>query len=117
VHYDYGADTEENRQHGRVGRITQVTHQSGIEQRYYGKLGEITREIKTLTAAAQGNSKPPVYTTDYQFDTFGRLLRLTLPDKEVITNEYDSGGNLNKITGTLNGQPYVYLVSAKLTTQ
>ena len=32
-----------------------------------------------------------------------------MPDGEVITNHYDSGGNLNAVDGTLNGRPYQYL--------
>jgi len=40
-----------------------------------------------------------VYETRFLFDTFGRMLRITYPDGEVLTNRYDSGGNLASAEG------------------
>jgi RHS repeat-associated protein len=107
VTYTYGSDADRAR--NQAGRVKSVTHQSGTEVREYGTLGETVKETLTLTAAANGGSTPPVYTTQYAFDSFGRLHRLTMPDGEIITNHYDSGGNLNAVDGTLNGRPYKYL--------
>jgi len=55
-------------------------------------LGQVVKETLVLTAAANGGSTPPSYTTQYDFDSFGRLYKLMLPDGEIITNRYDSGG-------------------------
>jgi len=38
-----------------------------------------------------------VYETRFQFDTFGRMLRITYPDGEVVTNTYDSGGKATEV--------------------
>jgi len=108
IAYEYGAaGTPDN----RAGRIAKVTSQAGAEERSYGKLGELTKEINTIASATQGNSvnSPEVYTTQYRYDTFGRLKRLTYPDAEVLTYDYDAGGNLKKATGIKAGYSYDYL--------
>lgn len=109
VHYEYGEDADKGL--NQAGRIKFVTHQSGSELREYGRLGEITREIKTITAAAPGGGSSPVptYETLYDFDTFGRLMRIVLPDGETLLHEYDTGGNVTRIEGRFNGQQYNYL--------
>lgn len=107
VTYVYGgADTRGNGKN-QVGRIIKVTNAAGITTREYGKLGETTKEIFTVTAAQGG--KAPTYVTETTFDTFGRMLSLKLPSGEVIRHEYDSGGNVNRISGTYKGQAYDYL--------
>ncbi len=35
-----------------------------------------------------------MWTTEYLFDTFGRLQRLVYPDGEELTYAFDTGGNL-----------------------
>jgi len=95
----------------RAGRIVTVSDQSGKEERFYGKLGELTKEIKTVASKTQGNSanSPEVYETSYTFDTFGRLQRLVYPDGETLTNLYDSGGLLRAATGIRGSFRYDYL--------
>ena len=61
----------------------------------YGRLGETVYEKKTVTTFT--GPLPEVYETRYNFETFGRLLRITYPDGEVVTNTYDSGGNLSHL--------------------
>jgi YD repeat-containing protein len=70
VLYEYGPM---NGAYNRAGRIAKVTDESGVEERFYGKLGETVKEVKTVNAktpAAQRKS----YTTDYVFDSFGRSI-------------------------------------------
>jgi RHS repeat-associated protein len=95
ITYTYGAPGALN---NTAGRITRITSQMGIEERLYGKLGETVFEKKTVTTFTSPLS-PEVYETRFFFDTFGRLLRLTYPDGEVVTNVYDSGGNLQSTAG------------------
>ncbi|MDQ4071014.1 MAG: sugar-binding protein [Actinomycetota bacterium] len=108
VTYAYGGPGSGD---NRVGRITTVTDQSGTEERFYGKLGEVTRETKTVASDTQGSSpnSPEVYTTRYVYDTFNRLQELTYPDGEVLTYAYDSGGLLRKAEGKKGGRTYKYL--------
>ena len=108
--YEYGPATLSGDTNGnRAGRITKVTSQAGTEERHYGRLGEVVKEVKTIASATQGNSlnSPEVYTTHHQYDTFGRLQKLTYPDGEVLTYGYDAGRQL-KYHGK-NGYTYDYL--------
>ena len=100
VTYEYGAAGLSNGLN-QVGRIVKVTDASGSEEREYGKLGETVKEVRTIASRTQGNSvnSPEVYTTQYEYDTFGRILTLTLPDSEIITYAYDAGGNLASFAG------------------
>src|SRR6266702_3712256 len=95
VTYAYGAP---GAAFNTAGRITKITSQMGTEERQYGKLGETVYEKKTVTTFTDP-SHPSVFETRFLFETFGRLLRLTYPDGEVLTNFYDSGGNLASTEG------------------
>ncbi|HEX7889868.1 MAG TPA: RHS repeat domain-containing protein [Ramlibacter sp.] len=75
--------------------------ESGREERFYGRLGEIVKEIKTIASDTQGDgpNSPEVRTTEYLFDTFGRLQRLVYPGGEVLSYAYDAGGNVKFAQG------------------
>src|SRR5262249_13553125 len=88
--------------------IATITSQMGTEERSYGRLGEITKEVKTVVTFTTPNA-PEVYTTLYQYDTWNRLMRLTYPDGEVLTYAYDSGGLLNFAQGQKSGFTYSYI--------
>ncbi|HEY0736351.1 MAG TPA: SpvB/TcaC N-terminal domain-containing protein, partial [Herpetosiphonaceae bacterium] len=107
VAYSYGAPGAAD---NRAGRITLVTDESGSEERFYGKLGEVTKEIKTVASATQGGSpnSPEVYTTSYLYDTFGRLQTMTYPDGERLTYSYDSGGLVREAVGKKAQYTYNY---------
>jgi RHS repeat-associated protein len=104
VAYTYGPAGAGNNQ---AGRISVVQDQAGREERFYGKLGEVTREVRTLVGFT--GSPPATYTTEYVFDTFGRLQTLTYPDGEVLTYRYDSGGLLRQATGQKGPNTYHYI--------
>jgi len=50
-----------------------------------------------------------VWTTEYLFDTFGRLQRLAYPDGEILSYGYDAGGNVSFAQGVKQGQTFTYL--------
>jgi RHS repeat-associated protein len=104
VTYTYGAPGAAD---NRAGRITLVTDGSGAEERFYGKLGELTKEIKSVDSDT--GPEPEVYTTQYTYDTFGRLQSLIYPDNEVLTYRYDSGGLLRAASGVKGSHTYNYL--------
>jgi len=70
----------------------------GVEERQYGKLGETVYEKKTSPPSPTRCIRR-YFETRFFFETFGRLLKITYPDGEVVTNTYDSGGNLTNATG------------------
>jgi RHS repeat-associated protein len=108
VTYTYGAPGAPN---NGAGRAVQITDEAGSVQRSYGKLGEVTREVATINSKTQGNgpNSSEVYTTQYVYDTWGRLQNLTYPDGEVLTYQYDSGGRVRQATGLKLGNMYRYV--------
>lgn len=60
-------------------------------------------------AAGARSPKSVTYVTDYDYDEFGHLIRLTYPDGAVLHYQYDFGGQLLSATGEEGGQSYTYL--------
>jgi RHS repeat-associated protein len=104
VSYTYGAPGASD---NRAGRITHVVDQAGSEDRYYGKLGENTKEVRTVVGYT--GKAPQTYTTSYVYDTFGRMQQLTYPDGEVLSYAYDSGGMVRAASGVKEGTTYHYV--------
>jgi len=103
VTYTYGAPGAAD---NRAGRITRVTDESGVEDRFYGKLGETVKEIWTVDT---DTGQDDTYTTQYTFDTFGRMQSMVYPDGEILTYRYDSGGMLRQVSGVKEGRTYPYV--------
>lgn len=104
VRYSFGAPGAAG---NRAGRITRVEDESGSEDRFYGKLGEVTREVKAV--ATDTGPTRDVYTTTYTYDTWGRLQNMTYPDGEVLTYRYDSGGQPRQVAGVRGQFTYAYV--------
>ena len=104
VTYAYGTPGATD---NRAGRITRVTDQAGSEDRFYGKLGETTKEIRTVVGFT--GSSPKTYTTSYVYDTFGRQQSLVYPDGETLTYRYDSGGMVRQASGVKGSDNYSYV--------
>ncbi|MFI8962769.1 SpvB/TcaC N-terminal domain-containing protein [Streptomyces sp. NPDC053493] len=103
VSYSYGAPGAAD---NAASRITEVHDAAGTVTRAYGALGEVTKETRTVTATG---GAPRTYTTAWRYDAFNRVLQLTYPDGEVLSYDYDSGGQVTRATGTKNGIDYTYL--------
>ena len=89
VTYTYGDTTETA--YNRAGRLKLVEDGSGGEAYYYGKLGEVTKTVKTILLA-ETDIRTYIWEADY--DSRGRVNSMTYPDGEVVTYGYDKGGNL-----------------------
>ena len=51
----------------------------------------------------------PVFTTLFSYDTWNRIQNLTYADGEVVSFNYDSGGNIKTIAGQKQAVAYPYL--------
>jgi RHS repeat-associated protein len=89
-------------------RIATLSNESGVEQRTYGRLGELIQSVRTATALNGSSPKGP-FTTTFQYDSFGRLLSLVYPDGEQVTWGFDAGGNVKTASGILGGVTFEYL--------
>jgi RHS repeat-associated protein len=103
VTYTYGPPGAPN---NAANRITAVVDGAGTQAREYGPLGELTRE--TRTTRVQGK-QTRTFTTEYQYETFGRTLGITFPDGEALTYHYDSGGLVDRASGVKGEFNYDYL--------
>ncbi|MFD4655785.1 SpvB/TcaC N-terminal domain-containing protein [Kitasatospora sp. NPDC058444] len=103
VTYAYGAPGAPD---NAASRVTEVRDAAGTTARAYGALGEVTKETRTITATG---GTPRTYTTSWRYDAFNRVLQLTYPDGEVLSYDYDSGGQVTRATGVKNGTAYTYL--------
>ena len=108
VTYTYGAPGASD---NRANRLVTISDESGTEERFYGRLGEIVKSTRTVASDTQGTSanSPEVYTTQYVYDTWGRLQSLTYPDTEVVTYRYDAGGRVRAVSGVKAGTTYQYV--------
>ncbi|MFH8477069.1 SpvB/TcaC N-terminal domain-containing protein [Streptomyces sp. NPDC018000] len=103
VSYEYGAPGAPD---NAASRVTEVHDAAGTVKRTYGALGEVIKETRTITAVRDA---PRTYTTAWRYDAFNRVLQMTYPDGEVLTYDYDSGGQVSRATGSKNGTSYTYL--------
>ncbi len=98
VTYTYGDTTETA--YNRAGRLKLVEDGSGGEAYYYGKLGEVTKTVKTILLA-ETDIRTYIWEADY--DSWNRVNTMTYPDGEVVTYGYDKGGNLQTLTTEKEG--------------
>src|SRR5690606_38987494 len=94
VTYVYGspADGDDQAAH-RVGRVEQITDETGTLVFEYGRLGETRRTVRSVKPW-QVPQSDTVFEMRTVTDSLGRQLQLTYPDGEVVTNTFDAGGML-----------------------
>ena len=106
VHYTYGAMGAE---HNRAGKIVTQEDASGWQEFFYGKLGEVVKNIRTF--ALPYETRTYTFAMEYEYDSWNRIQNMTYPDGEVVSYEYNKGGMLQRVTGNKNGQAYTYIDS------
>jgi len=78
-----------------IGRLCQVTDQSGISSYQYSSFGEITQISK--------NEFGQTFITAYQYDPAGRISQLTYPSGRIVTYGRDARGLISDVTTTFAG--------------
>ena len=99
VHYLYGTPTDTNI--NAVGKIIFQEDASGWQTFKYGKLGELTENIRTF--ALPFESQTYTFKMQYKYDSYNRIQKMTYPDGEVVQYDYNRGGLLKKVYGTVKG--------------
>ncbi len=102
VSYAYGAPGSGD----RAGRLILQKDASGGREFYYGKLGEITKEIRTVLVNTVFYT---TYVSEQEFDTWNRIKKMTYPDGEAVTYQYNRSGGLLSIAGQKLGNSYYYV--------
>lgn len=83
-----------------AGRLVRRTDETGSTDFTYGALGEVRRSVRRVHPF--DDAADQVFATATTSDTLGRLLGITYPDGETITNTYGLGG-LTTVVGAGNG--------------
>ncbi|MDA3811810.1 MAG: hypothetical protein PF518_15935, partial [Spirochaetaceae bacterium] len=99
---------EANRTDNGSGRLLSCTDESGTIINEYGELGEVVKVLRTLNRLTQGSASETVEMS-YKSDYLGRMEEITYPDKEVITYDYDSGGQVTSVKGQRLGVTTTYI--------
>ena len=105
VHYQYG--TSANTNVNAVGKVILQEDASGWQSFSYGKLGEITRNIRTFVLPNEAH--PYTFTMAFEYDSWNRIQFITYPDGERVNYKYNRGGMLNTVKGVKNGISSVYI--------
>jgi len=103
VKYTYG---EMGAPHNRAGRIVMQEDASGAQEFFYGPLGEVVKNVRTVVIPQHDEQ---TYTTEWEYDTWNRLKAMTYTDGEKVTYEYNVGGLLRRLPGMKKGSSYTYV--------
>ncbi|MEE0353628.1 MAG: toxin TcdB middle/N-terminal domain-containing protein [Treponema sp.] len=107
--YTYGNASDKSV--GAAGKILSVTDASGTIEYEYGKLGEVTKETRTLSTHLNGSKPTETAVMEYQSDYLGRMQWIAYPDGEKITYGYDNGGQVISVTGSNYGNEFNYVTN------
>ncbi|WP_295094391.1 RHS repeat-associated core domain-containing protein [uncultured Flavobacterium sp.] len=103
VQYNYG---KSDGTASRRGRLWFVQDASGGQEFFYGKLGEIEKEIRTLRITP---TDIQTYVSEFAYDTWNRIQKMTYPDGEVVEYTYNRAGNLQSMQGKKESHTYDYI--------
>ncbi|WP_295795219.1 SpvB/TcaC N-terminal domain-containing protein [Mucilaginibacter sp.] len=108
VTYKYGspATGKSQLQDDRAGRLVLQEDATGGQEFYYGKLGEVTKQIRTVMVSSVFYT---TYVSQQKYDTWNRLTQMIYPDSEVVNYHYNRGGTLDRISGSKEKASYKYV--------
>jgi RHS repeat-associated protein len=95
VYYKYGSSGSGN----QTGRIITQQDASGVQNFYYGKLGELIKNIHTFVMP---EGKTYTFETRWNYDTWNRITDISYPDGEKIAYYYNNGGQLRSMQSDVN---------------
>ncbi len=104
VRYVYGIPGSPD---NTAGKIVLQEDASGWQTFKYGKLGEITENIRTF--ALPNEPRPYTFKMKFFYDSWNRIDSMIYPDGEVVSYEYNRGGMLKGIRGDKRGDLRTYI--------
>ncbi len=90
-----------------TGKIVLQEDASGWQTFKYGKLGEVTENIRTF--ALPNESRPYTFKMKFHYDSWNRIDTMIYPDGEVVSYDYNLGGMLKGIKGNKSGNLRTYV--------
>ncbi|MDY5193030.1 MAG: RHS repeat-associated core domain-containing protein [Candidatus Aphodosoma sp.] len=89
------------------GRIHKRRDHCGTETFTYDALGNISKSERKIVLPTEANSY--TFTTEFIYDSFGKIQTIIYPDGEQVSYNYKSGGILHSIEGNKNNVLHTYL--------
>ena len=106
--YTYGGADDTS---GASNRILRIDDASGSLEYEYGKLGEVTKETRTLATHLNGSNPTETAVMEYRSDYLGRMQWIAYPDGEKVTYGYDRGGQVVSVRGEHYGHEFNYVTN------
>jgi RHS repeat-associated protein len=103
VHYEYGAPGAGD---NRAGRVKLIEDATGGQLMFYGNMGEVVKNLRTVVVPDNGSYG---FSTEFEYDSWGRLLKIAYPDGEHVSYEYNSGGKIKGMKGHKGLSNYNYV--------
>lgn len=103
VKYTYGAAGASD---NRAGRIVLQEDASGAQEFFYGPLGEVVKNVRTIVIPQHDEQ---TYTTEWKYDTWNRLTSMIYADGEEVTYTYNVGGLLRSMDGKKKNATFSYV--------
>lgn len=103
VKYTYG---DMGSTDNRAGRIVTLEDASGAQEFFYGPLGEVVKNIRTVVIPQHDEQ---TYTTEWVYDTWNRLTSMTYADGEKVDYVYNVGGLLRSMSGKKKNENFAYV--------
>lgn len=103
VKYTYGAPGASDNQ---AGRIVLQEDATGAQEFFYGKLGEVIKNVRTIVIPQHDEQ---TFITEWTYDTWNRLTSMSYPDGETVTYNYNVGGLLHDMSGSKKSANFNYV--------
>ncbi len=105
VRYTYGST---NNSVGRISEIELGSNGSEVltDIMKYNNLGNVVETERTIWVPTQDDIN---FTTEYDYDSWGRMITITYPDQETVRYHYGYGGEVHKVYGTLSSTTNIYV--------
>ncbi|MBR1512656.1 MAG: hypothetical protein IJ622_00005, partial [Bacteroidales bacterium] len=98
--YYYGKPVDDDGVNG-AGHVVKMEDESGYAKYSYDAMGNVSENCRTFVLPAEDNAYTFIMNTEY--DTWGRTLSITYPDKERVSYAYGLGGELKSVASSKNG--------------
>lgn len=100
VVYEYGAP---GAPHKRAGRIWRQLDASGGQEYFYGPMGEVVKNIRTVVIS---QAQIHTYVWQQRYDSWNRVQEMWYPDGERVEYVYNRAGMLKQVFGEKLGHQY-----------
>ena len=102
VFYEYGDYNSGN----QAGKVTKMEDASGVQEFEYGNMGEIVQNIHTFIVPG---GTAYTFETDFEYDSWNRIMQIVYPDGEIVSYAYNNGGQLKSVSGIKGPDNYSYI--------